>query len=530
MTVATPKKEIFSPDYDSIAIRRKQINLLHSISPIEFFEDHYKNNPIEFIEDFCDTYDPRRKGNKFIPFILFDVQKDLIRWLLESIETDQGGLIEKSRDMGATWVACAFSIYLWRFVPGSSVGFGSRKEVLVDRLFDPDSIFEKMRLIIRRFPAYVLPKGFNPEKHLSFCRIINPDTDSTITGESGDNIGRGGRKLIYFKDEAAHYQHAESIEAALSENTNIQIDMSSVNGVNNIFYRKAHSNSIRKFVMDWRRNPLKSQSWYDKKRAEAEEVGLSHVFARETDRDYSASVEGVLIPNIWVKAAIDAHKVLGFEPSGQKRSGLDVANEGRDSNALVHGHGVVVQSCKSWHKGDPAATSQKAVFAAELRGSEVLTYDNIGVGADIAGVHRLIINRRKEQDSTFKSKLRVEGWCAGGAVRDKDMEFAPGKTNDEMFSNAKAQAYWELMLRFKRTYQMIVLKKSYPFEDLISLDSEIEELDELVAEISQPTQGFNLAGKIVINKTPEESKSPNRMEALVIQSIIEPEYVFVGGG
>ena len=28
------------------------------------------------------------------------------------------------------------------------------------------------------------------------------------------SIGRGGRKLIYFKDESAHYEHPEMIEAA----------------------------------------------------------------------------------------------------------------------------------------------------------------------------------------------------------------------------------------------------------------------------------------------------------------------------
>jgi hypothetical protein len=60
---------------------------------------------------------------------------------------------------------------------------------------------------------------------------------STATGEAGDNIGRGGRTLGYFKDESAHYEHRDLIEAALGDNTNVQIDISSVNGLGNVFHR-----------------------------------------------------------------------------------------------------------------------------------------------------------------------------------------------------------------------------------------------------------------------------------------------------
>ena len=50
--------------------------------------------------------------------------------------------------------------------------------------------------------------------------------------------GRGGRSLIYFKDESAWYVHPEMIEAALSGNARVQIDMSSVHGIGTVFDRK----------------------------------------------------------------------------------------------------------------------------------------------------------------------------------------------------------------------------------------------------------------------------------------------------
>jgi hypothetical protein len=56
-------------------------------------------------------------------------------------------------------MSCAFATWLWLFYPGSTVGFGSRKEILVDRAGDMQSIFEKIRynsvgkVVINKAPA-----------------------------------------------------------------------------------------------------------------------------------------------------------------------------------------------------------------------------------------------------------------------------------------------------------------------------------------------------------------------------------------
>ncbi len=165
-------------------------------------KEYYRTRPVEFIEHWVSTYDPRVTGGELpsrLPFILFQRQRDLVQFLLACLEGETNGLIEKCRDVGATWVCCAFSVWLWLCWPGVAVGWGSRKEQLVDKLGDPDSIFEKMRMIILGLPREFLPTGFSLKDNLAYMRIINPETGATITGEAGDNIGRGGRKRIYFK-------------------------------------------------------------------------------------------------------------------------------------------------------------------------------------------------------------------------------------------------------------------------------------------------------------------------------------------
>lgn len=182
-------------------------------------KQYYKDKPIEFIEDWLCTYDPRNAARDMpttMPFILFPRQRDYVNWVHDMLDQKEDGTVEKCRDAGVTEVSTAWSIWAWLFKDGFSVGWGSRKELL-DRIGDPDSIFEKIRSKIRLLPNFFLPEGFNEKEHFNYMKIINPENGATITGEAGINIGRGGRKSIYFVDESAHCDKQEAIEAALGD-------------------------------------------------------------------------------------------------------------------------------------------------------------------------------------------------------------------------------------------------------------------------------------------------------------------------
>src|SRR5690606_21863684 len=163
----------------------------------------------------------RKTGSKWVPFVFFLKQEDMIVFLDELRRDQESGLIEKCRDFGATWLCCGYSVWSWLFIKNDAIVWGSRKEILVDKLGDHDSIFEKLRLIIGRLPSIFRPVGLEPKKHLTFMKCINPANGSIIAGEAGDNIGRGGRKSMYFKDESAHYERPEKVEAALGDNTRV---------------------------------------------------------------------------------------------------------------------------------------------------------------------------------------------------------------------------------------------------------------------------------------------------------------------
>jgi phage terminase large subunit len=528
------QKTNWPPDYLRVWLDRKARyeDLISAPAHIVGAIEYYRTRPVEFIEDWCQTFDPRNAGTDKptrLPLILFPRQRDFIEFLHECVKGETGGLVEKSRDMGATWLAVSFSVWLFLFVPGATVGWGSRKEALVDRIGDMSSIFEKIRFQLRSIPRQFWPIKFG-EDNMSFMRIFAASGES-ITGESGDDIGRGGRTLVYFKDESAHYEHPESIEAALSDNTRVQIDISSVNGLGNVFHRKregglewepgkpAVRGKTNVFIMDWSDHPEKTQGWYDEREAKAISDGLLHVFRQEVDRNYAASVEGTVIPAEWVRSAIDAHIALKFEEhdNDDQYAGLDVADGGGDRNAFAKRKGVTLVSIEEWGERDTGVTARRSIDSATVKGSERISvqYDCIGVGSGVkAEINRL------DDDKLLPRGISFTPWNAGAAVlnpdRNVEVEDRDTPLNKDFYTNLKAQGWWQLRRRFERTHRAVTEGVGFNHDELISLPSTLPLLRTLQKELSQPTASKGTRMRLVIDKQPEGTRSPNLADAVVM--------------
>lgn len=501
-----------NPDYVAIFQRRAEMlsRIRKNPSIIPVLKAYYKDNPARFITDWGVTVDPRNVElglPAVIPFILFPKQIECIEWLIAKWKGREPGLIEKSRDMGMSWLTVAFACTLCLFYEGMGIGFGSRKEEYVDKIGAPKSLFYKARMFMQYLPVE-FRGGWIKDKHAPHLRLTFPETGANISGESGDNIGRGDRTSIYFVDEAAYLERAQLIEASLSQTTNCRIDLSSVNGMSNVFAEKRHSGKIDVFIFDWRDDPRKDDQWYAKQQKELDPVTL----AQEVDRDYSASVEGIVIPAEWVRAAIDAHIKLGMRPAGEKIGALDVADEGTDKNAFAHGHGQLVLDVSEWSgKGsDIYATAEKAFTLCDINGLDAFKFDSDGLGAGIRGDARKINQNRPTK------KIDVIPYRGSGAVERPLQEDVKGRKNIDFFENFKAQSWWGLRLLFESTYRAVILDHPYKHDEIISLDSKMPLLHKLVAELSQATVTYSKSGKVMIDKSPDGMKSPNLADAVVI--------------
>ena len=456
----------------------------------------------------------------------------MIDFVYACLHARQHGLIEKSRDMGATWLCCAISVHLFLFWSGASIGWGSKDAKVVDALGDPDSILEKIRILMRNLPREFHPPGFSLKDHMSHMRIVNPLTGATIVGGAGDNIGRGGRSLIYFKDESSHYEHPEAIEAALLANALVQIDLSSVRGVGTVFQRRREAGvyytpdqpvakgRVNVFVMDWRDHPDKSQEWYDTLRAKLISEGLQHVLAQEVDRDYSAAVQGTVIPAEWVRSAIGAQEKLKLVGDGGWCAALDVADEGGDTNALAKRRGVILRYLEEWGERDTGVTARRAVEACRDCLPLNLQYDCIGVGAGVKSE-----TNRLDDEGLLPRGLRLVPWNAGEGPQDPDDRVIAGDKdsplNGDFYANLKAQGWWSLRRRFELTDRAVKSLTdgsgfTWDEDDLIALPSDLPLLWKLVKELSQPVMTHNSRMKLLIDKQPEGTKSPNLADAVVM--------------
>lgn len=517
-----------NPDYLTVAkIRFENLQRIRNAGPrvIEELKAYYRQSGstiADFIEDFGVTYDPRNAEPENaerglpanMPFILFPKQREYIEWLFEKWRSRKPGAVEKSRDGGISWLDIGFGCSTCVLFDGVRGGFGSRIEDYVDKINEPKSLFWKARFFMRHLPEE-FRAGWVEGIHSPFMRMMFPDTGSSMVGEAGDNIGRGDRTSYYFFDEAAHHPQARKVEMALSQTTNCRIDVSSVNGMNNPFAEKRHSGRIDVFIWDWRDDPRKDQAWYDKQVSELDPI----VVAQEIDRDYQASAEGVLIPAKWVRAAIDALDKLGLVASGAMGLAYDVADGGKDKNAVLAGKGVSVDFLDQWHgskeEGDDIFRHVEKVFGfCDELGIPWFRYDGDGLGAGVRGDARIINERRKKQGLPV---LAVEIFRGSGEILNPDREDVKGRTNINFFENRKAQAGWSLRSRFQRTFRWVTQGVACNPDEIISISSQCPGYLKLVAELSQPQFKTNGAGKIVIDKMPNNMASPNLFDACMMR-------------
>ncbi|MEF2073496.1 hypothetical protein [Consotaella aegiceratis] len=480
------------------------------------------------------TYDPRLVGQKnpdgtrkspYVPFKLWPKQRDVILWMRDRLAALEEGLIEKSRDTGATYLTAGFALHQWLFEPGFKATFGSRKVDYVDKRDNPDAIFAKLRIMLRRLPTEMLPEGFNWAQHDNYMRIVNPETGAVISGEGGEDMGRGGRSSLYVVDEAAFVPNAETVEKALSGNTDCVIWVSSVNGMGNLFARKRHSilkpHQIAR--LHWRDDPRKTDEWAASKQASFSDPTT---WASEYDIDYSASVEGICIPALWVESA---KRLRALEPrlraSNEAVIGLDVG-AGKAKSVAVPRRGAIVLPPQSRGQPDTTDTAFWALDISKDCGASRLNFDAPGVGA---GVSSTLMHNPDDG-------LQVNAINTGNPPSEK--LWPDGRTSDEMFANQKAEIWWRCRTALQRTHEHVLFLgnkedgKEHPVTELMALPSGDKESDTLCFQLSLVKWGKNDRGKIVIEKKEALARrgiaSPDHADALML-TFAEPKLGFVYG-
>jgi phage terminase large subunit len=365
--------------------------------------------------------------------------------------------------------------------------------------------------------------------------------------------------------EEAHYLNAEqwqTIEPTIRKEGSQVWLIFNPNQITDFIYQNFVVNPPADTVkreINWQENPYLSKTMlkviYEYYRREPEEA--EHIYGG-IPRD---GADKSVIPIKYVEAAINAHKPLyrwegqpegmfgadlvkwrlenlknpkhhvcvrpGWEPSGLKRVGFDVADDGDDKCATVYSHGNVILKIEEWRGlEDELLKSCTVVWNMARDLGSTITWDSIGVGAHAGG-------KFAELNEQNKRKISYEPFNAGGAVDDPDgvyMKF-PHVTisNREHFSNIKAQKWDEVATRFRKTYEYIVLGIKHPIDELISIDLEAvgkKFVEQLKFELASPHKDVDRMGKFKVESKDDLRdrgiKSPNIADALIM-SMIRPK-------
>lgn len=519
---------------------------------------HYGSNPIDLIEDWFDTYDPRLipKGQRpNLPFILFDKQREFITWLCER-EADPElkiGAAEKSRDVGVSWLFAAYMVWSWLMRPGSAITYGSYTQDRVDELGVMGSQLEKCRAIIRGLPDFLKPEGFSETTDLLHGRLLNRENGSTIVGEVGDQIGRGDRAVLVIIDEAAFLKHPEKVDAACSQTADCRIYASTAHG-QGAFYQKIKGGTYPRFRFHWRDDPRKDDAWYERQRLTLPAV----IVASEIDINHEASIEDICCPSEWITIARSKEllELLGDLPDyGYGIAGLDVATGGSSKNVYIARFGPIVRPPRSWRgaHGESGATAHRAADLARADGVALLNFDSIGVGEGVAttlknlrveiverisegelGVDEVdrLVNRVASFEPVPTERTRTELIRTApinvGVPASEFVYWPDGKTSREKFANTKAEIWWTMRDRLEKTYETWLSLtgrdggRLHPVEELLLLPDD----DELCSQLSVPTYRLVGAGKIAIERKEQLAArgvaSPDFAEALSLTFVPAP--------
>lgn len=269
--------------------------------------------------------------------------------------------------------------------------------------------------------------------------------------------------------------------------------------------------------INWRDNP-----WFpevlNKTRLRDKELLPRAKYDHIWEGQYADTVENAIIEPEWFDACIDAHIKLGFKPLGQERIAYDPADSG-DAKAFAYIHGSVVLDAQSNESGSIDTATDWATSYANEKKVDVFTWDADGMGMGL---------KRQIMDAFEGKKIHVEAFQGSSGADNPDeiynlLDDEPGKskTNQETFTNLRAQCYWMLRDRMFRTWQAVEkgLKVVSP-DELISFSSQIKELSGLRAELCRVPRKYVGSGRIQLVSKPDMKKmgidSPNMADAVMM--------------
>jgi len=367
-----------------------------------------------FANNFIWIQNPRAEDprDKDIPFLLWNFQEHAASEIIKAVEEGYDIPIEKSRDMGMSWLLIAILVWGWHFREWECL-VGSQKAENVDTRGNIKALLEKARYIIERTPNWLLPHLTRGEHDKSMI-LVSPQHSASIAGESNNtNFGRSDRRKVILFDEFTSWEQTDRAAwQSCSATTKCRIPLSTPNtrGINCYFYQiiQDHIRKNKPYLrLHWSLHPTfghklyedeygKPRSpWYD---SECKRAASMQEVYQELDIDYEASMAGKVFgefnlelhvddkleynPNLPLYVSWDfgldqtALLWIQHDPYKNKHYIIDeYVNDGRGAGDSIYHYIDVVDSKpykKAIHFGDPYSGENRQLAAGGQSNASIL--------------------------------------------------------------------------------------------------------------------------------------------------------------
>jgi hypothetical protein len=221
-----------------------------------------------------------------LPFITWPIQDEVGQDLIDCIDNGEDALVDKSRDMGASWMICAVGAYMFLFREHCHIYYTSRTEQLVERSGDPQTLFWKIEYMLERQPywlkphipkgddrrmtplpsgAYQMMKSGGRTPYRQRLLFINPQRNNSIAGFAATgHVGRAARGAVVFFDELASMEQAGDAWISAADTAACRVANSTPLGAGTTYSRLYHTGTVsgspKILELDYRHHPEKGRN------------------------------------------------------------------------------------------------------------------------------------------------------------------------------------------------------------------------------------------------------------------------------
>ncbi len=212
-----------------------------------------------YVNSWVWQFNPKRVSTEIEPFITWPYQDAAFRVILGAIEGQTDLCIEKSREMGATWMCLLPQDWYAKFHEHKQMGVISRDADAVDN-GNISSLLPKLDFISEHQPEWMVGEV---EKWVKGLRRKYHRTKSEVIGEASTGKAFvGGRLFWLFVDEFSQIGDGYTVQRRTRDVTRCRIFNFTHVGAVGHAYDLAQRPDVAKLVMHWSEHPHKNAGLY----------------------------------------------------------------------------------------------------------------------------------------------------------------------------------------------------------------------------------------------------------------------------